>query len=110
MGGLDAQVHSAARGHRRCHPDRDHDRLLGIIQLAPGDPAQLQTSQIADATVSQRVYEQLRELYGLDKPIHIQYASWLGRLARGDLGNSFHDGRRVSRKIGEALWQPCRSL
>ena len=38
---------------------------FGIIQLAPGDPAQLQTSQIADATVSQRVYEQLRELYGL---------------------------------------------
>ena len=77
---------------------------FGIIQLAPGDPAQLQTSQIADATVSQRVYEQLRELYGLDKPIPVQYLSWLGRLAKGDLGSSFHDGRRVSRKIGEALW------
>lgn len=77
---------------------------FGIIQLAPGDPAQMQTSQIADATVSQRVYEQLRELYGLDKPIHIQYFSWLARTAQGDLGSSFHDGRRVSRKIGEALW------
>jgi len=77
---------------------------FGIIQLAPGDPAQLQTSQIADASVSQRVYEQLRELYGLDKPLHVQYLSWLGRLVRGDLGSSFHDGRRVSRKIGEALW------
>ena len=77
---------------------------FGIIQLAPGDPAQLQTSQIADASVSQRVYEQLRELYGLDQPIHVQYFSWLGRIAKGDLGSSFHDGRRVSRKIGEALW------
>lgn len=77
---------------------------FGIIQLAPGDPAQLQTSQIADATVSQRVYEQLRELYGLDKPIPVQYVSWVGKIVRGDLGSSFHDGRRVSRKIGEALW------
>jgi len=77
---------------------------FGIIQLAPGDPAELQTSQIADATVSQRVYEQLRELYGLDKPIPVQYVSWVGKVLRGDLGSSFHDGRRVSRKIREALW------
>jgi peptide/nickel transport system permease protein len=77
---------------------------FGIIQLAPGDPAQLQTSQIADAAVSQRVYEQLRELYGLDKPIHIQYLTWLGRIATGDFGSSFHDGRRVGSKIREALW------
>ncbi len=77
---------------------------FGVIQLAPGDPAQLQTAQIADATVSQRVYEQLRELYGLDRPLHVQYGKWMSRLVRGDLGNSFHDGRRVARKIGEALW------
>jgi peptide/nickel transport system permease protein len=77
---------------------------FGVIQLAPGDPAQLQTAQIADATVSQRVYEQLRQLYGLDQPLHVQYGRWMSRLVRGDLGNSFHDGRRVARKIGEALW------
>jgi peptide/nickel transport system permease protein len=77
---------------------------FGVIQLAPGDPAQLQTAQIADAAVSQRVYEQLRRLYGLDQPLYVQYGRWMARLAGGDLGNSFHDGRRVSRKIGEALW------
>ena len=77
---------------------------FGVIQLAPGDPAQLQTAQIADAAVSQRVYEQLRQLYGLDRPLHVQYGRWMSRLVRGDLGNSFHDGRRVGRKIGEALW------
>src|SRR5688572_20065950 len=77
---------------------------FGVIQLAPGDPAQLQTAQIADAAVSQRVYEQLRELYGLERPLHEQYGKWMARLVRGDLGNSFHDGRRVSGKIGEALW------
>jgi len=75
-----------------------------IIQLVPGDPAQIQTSQIADAAVSERVYQQLRELYGLDKPIPVQYANWVGKLVVGDFGSSFHDGRRVSAKIGEALW------
>ncbi len=75
-----------------------------IIQLVPGDPAQLQTSQIADAAVSERVYQQLRELYGLDKPIPVQYWNWVSKLAVFDLGSSFHDGRRVSAKIGEALW------
>ncbi len=75
-----------------------------IIQLVPGDPAQLQTANIADAQMSERVYQQLRELYGLDRPIHVQYLSWSTKLLRGDLGSSFHDGRRVADKIGEALW------
>ncbi len=75
-----------------------------LIQLVPGDPAQIQTSSITDATVSQRVYDQLRELYGLDQPLILQYGSWMSRLLRGDLGSSFHDGRRVTAKIGEALW------
>lgn len=75
-----------------------------VIKLAPGDPARLQTAQIADAMVSERVYEQLREYYNLDKPMHVQYGMWLRRLLTGDLGNSFHDGLSVRRKIGEALW------
>ncbi len=75
-----------------------------IIQLVPGDPAELQTATIADAQVSEAVYERLRELYGLDQPVVVQYVRWVGKLAQGDLGSSFHDGRRVSAKIGDALW------
>lgn len=75
-----------------------------VIQLVPGDPAQLQTASIADASVSARVYEQLRALYGLDRPLPVQFGLWAGRLLRGDLGSSFHDGRRVAAKIGDALW------
>lgn len=75
-----------------------------VIQLVPGDPAQVQTSQIADAAVSAQVYEELRELYGLDRPVLVQYFTWVGKLLHGDLGSSFHDGRQVRQKIGEALW------
>ncbi len=75
-----------------------------IIQLVPGDPAQIQASQVADAAVSERVYQQLREQYGLDQPIRVQYYEWVKKLVMADLGSSFHDGRQVSAKIGESLW------
>ena len=46
----------------------------------------------------------LRELYGLDKPLHVQYWSWLTRIARLDFGRSFQpDGRPVLAKIAERL-------
>lgn len=75
-----------------------------IIQLAPGDPAEIKTMGIQDLRVSTRVYEQLRDYYGLDKPIAVQYFSWLKRLVTGNLGNSFQDGLKVSSKIRAALW------
>ena len=91
--------------------------LLGItvvtflmINLAPGDPAQLQTQGVMDPKMSIRVYEQLREYYGLDQPIHVRYFQWLGRLARLDFGDSMSTDRRpVLDKIKERLW-PTMSL
>jgi peptide/nickel transport system permease protein len=46
----------------------------------------------------------LKEMYGLDKPLPVQYWNWLGRLVRLDFGRSFTpDGRPVLDKIGERL-------
>ena len=75
-----------------------------VITLAPGDPAEMQIAAMDDPMVSERLYEQLREYYNLDKPIPVQYANWLSRIVRGDLGNSFHDGLSVRRKIAESFW------
>lgn len=75
-----------------------------IIRLAPGDPAQLQASAIQDAQVSERIYQQLRKYYNLDEPVLVQYGSWTWRLLRLDLGHSFHDGAKVTEKIGDAFW------
>lgn len=81
-----------------------------IINLAPGDPAYLQSSQVMDPRMSTRVYEDLRKYYGLDKPFHERYLQWIGRLARLDFGNSMStDGRPVATKIKERLW-PTMSL
>ncbi|HOE10577.1 MAG TPA: ABC transporter permease [bacterium] len=75
-----------------------------IINLAPGDPAALQAQEVMDPRISNRVYEQLREYYGLDRPIVIRYLEWLKRIGTFDFGNSMTpDSRRVSVKIMERL-------
>lgn len=76
-----------------------------IINLAPGDPASLQTSEIMDPEMSNRMYEDLREYYGLNDPIMVRYAKWLGRMATLDFGESMSTDRRlVLDKIGERIW------
>lgn len=79
-----------------------------IIQLAPGNPVSLKLQQlggegIRTETVSREVIEQTKRLYGLDKPIPVQYLSWLRRIVTLDFGESYKDHRPVSTKIKEAL-------
>jgi len=45
----------------------------------------------------------LHSLYGLDRPIHVQYWHWLSRIVRFDFGESFKDGRLVITKVLERL-------
>ncbi|MCK5272427.1 MAG: ABC transporter permease [Sedimentisphaerales bacterium] len=81
-----------------------------VINLAPGDPAQFQTQGIMNSEVSIRIYEQLREYYELDQPVHVRYVKWLGRLVTLDFGVSMSTDRRpVFDKIKERLW-PTMSL
>ncbi|MBN1765950.1 MAG: ABC transporter permease [Sedimentisphaerales bacterium] len=76
-----------------------------IINLAPGDPAQFQTQNIMDQEMSIRIYEELREYYGLDKPIHVRYVKWLGKLIMFDFGIALSSDRRpVWDKVKERIW------
>jgi peptide/nickel transport system permease protein len=65
--------------------------VFALINLVPGDAARLFLGEEAppDAVAALR-----REL-GLDQPLYVQYARWVGRMARGDLGYSFKDHRPV---------------
>lgn len=78
-----------------------------VIQLAPGDPASLKAQSGTDALKSDQMVEQVvsetRTLYGLDRPIYVQYGIWLKRLAKFDFGNSYRDHRPVISKIADAL-------
>lgn len=73
-----------------------------VIHLAPGSPTDLQTT--LNPEVSAQARQQLEALYGLDKPLHEQYFTWLSRLVQFDFGNSMSgDHRPVWDKIRERL-------
>ncbi|MBI2370989.1 MAG: ABC transporter permease [Deltaproteobacteria bacterium] len=73
-----------------------------IMKLAPGEPGVLEFEMTPEVGVEARA--RLRALYGLDQPLHVQYWSWLRRIARLDFGHSFAmDRRPVLDKILERL-------
>lgn len=65
--------------------------VFGLLRLVPGDPAQLMLGDAADA---QQLAE-LRRSMGLDGPLWLQFATWLGHALRGDLGVSLANGEAV---------------
>lgn len=72
-----------------------------IMHLAPGEPAGVQTD--LNPRVSIEAKENLRKLYGLDKPLHIQYLTWMRKFLTFDFGTSFNDGQQVNQKILDRL-------
>ncbi|MBI3636264.1 MAG: ABC transporter permease, partial [Candidatus Rokubacteria bacterium] len=74
-----------------------------VIHLAPGEPVEIQTGDMGVQSNAQ-AKQLLREMYGLDDPLHLQYWHWLRRIVRLDFGRSFApDARPVLHKIRERL-------
>jgi len=71
--------------------------IFVLMFLVPGDPARLLMGQHGD----ERVLESIRGEMGLDKPVYVQYARYLRKLAAGDLGMSYRQKRPVSAIIRE---------
>ncbi len=80
-----------------------------IIQLAPGNPAMLklqmgrQGGTLGEKAFSEQIIQQTKKLYGLDKPLYVQYALWVKRIFTLDFGFSYKDHRKVWDKISERL-------
>lgn len=72
-----------------------------VIHLAPGKPTDIQAS--LNPKVSYEARARLEKLYGLDKPVYIQYLSWLKRFLTFDFGRSYVDDRPVIEKIAERI-------
>lgn len=84
-----------------------------VIHLAPGTPTELQTTMNPKASLEAQ--KRLRELYGLDKPLMVQYGDWLKRLTVLDFGRSFSPDRRpvwdkIKERIGITLGLNLMSL
>jgi peptide/nickel transport system permease protein len=65
--------------------------VFTLVRLIPGDPVQVMLGDSADPAQ----IEQLRQQLGLDRPIPIQFALWLGKVLTGDLGHSITNGLSV---------------
>jgi len=78
--------------------------VFGFVRLLPGDPARL----LAGPDASPQDVEAVRVELGLDKPVWLQYGTWVGHLAQGDLGRSSRTRQPVATEIGErfmpTLW------
>jgi peptide/nickel transport system permease protein len=68
-----------------------------LTRLAPGDPASLMLGDQATAEDIAR----LRAVYGLDRPVLVQFALWLKELASGNLGQSIFLQRPVTQALAE---------
>jgi ABC-type dipeptide/oligopeptide/nickel transport system permease component len=73
--------------------------IVFLLLHASGDPATLLVTQ--DAT--QQDIERIRQAYGLDQPLAVQYARFVARVVRGDLGFSYRQGLPVTELIAERL-------
>src|SRR5512135_1510210 len=70
--------------------------LFVMLRMLPGDPAQVLAGQMA----SPADIELIRTQLGLDKPMYVQYGSFLSRLVRFDLGRS----ARTQNPVIEEVW------
>ncbi len=65
--------------------------VFTLVRLIPGDPIQVMLGDTADPAQIELLKQQL----GLDQPIPVQFAYWLGRVIVGDLGHSITNGLAV---------------
>ncbi|MDR7520400.1 MAG: ABC transporter permease [Armatimonadota bacterium] len=70
-----------------------------LLIFVGGDPAVVLGGDEADRATLQRI----RAEFGLDRPVPVQYADWLLRVVRGDLGRSMRTNQQVSVEIGRRM-------
>ncbi|MGZ3410412.1 MAG: ABC transporter permease [Xanthobacteraceae bacterium] len=70
-----------------------------LLQLVPGDPA---VTLAGDYASKERI-EEIRHLYGFDKPLIVQYGRWLWQVVQGDLGKSLLSSAPVTDLIAQRL-------
>jgi peptide/nickel transport system permease protein len=91
--------------------------LLGVslvvflmLHLLPGDPVLMMLTEhrgggapTVSGSITQEMYDNMRHQLGLDRPLPVQFAAFLGGVLRGDLGTSFRGGEPVGELIARNL-------
>jgi peptide/nickel transport system permease protein len=80
--------------------------VFAMVRILPGDVATLMVAGGQDGGAiarNEETIQAIRRSLNLDQPLHVQYALWLGQVARGDLGQSYWTKRPIVEEIGRAL-------
>jgi peptide/nickel transport system permease protein len=73
---------------------------FSVIHLLPGDPAVI----LAGSDATDEAIQQIRQSYGLTKPLAIQYLDFMTKLSKGDLGISLFTRSPVSELLAQRYW------
>lgn len=73
------------------------------MRLLPGDPIYMLFNPNQVANFSQEEVDRIRHEAGLDRPLMVQYFSWLGGVFRGDLGNSILTKEPITKDLGKRI-------
>ncbi len=73
--------------------------VFSLVYIGPGNPL----DAVLPDDASQADVQAIKEIYGFDKPLPVQYGLWLERAVTGDLGTSINTGRPVLGEIRRAL-------
>ncbi len=68
--------------------------LFVMVRMMPGDPIRAAVQQNADMN-DERIIEEIRARYGLDKPVPVQFVMWVTDFVSGDWGKSLGSGQKV---------------
>jgi len=74
--------------------------LFLMVRAAPGGPL---TAARRNPNITEEQIQKLEEKLGLNRPLPVQYADWIGKMLRGDMGQSIKFRRPVSEMIGERI-------
>ena len=66
-----------------------------VLKMTPGDPARV----VAGSEADEATVEEIREELGLNRPVLVQYVSYMFNLFRGNMGNSYTNGKPVLQEI-----------
>lgn len=73
-----------------------------LIHITPGDPATVIVGE--SGAGDPELLEEIRAQYGLDRPVIVQLLSYVGRVATGDMGDSYFFNQSVTSLILQRLW------
>ncbi|SFS06875.1 peptide/nickel transport system permease protein [Agrococcus baldri] len=77
--------------------------LFALVRLAPGDPIEMMVPPEIGGADREAYTAAVRERFGLDQPVVVQFWRWLGGLMTGDLGYSYTNGQPVGELLADRL-------